>query len=106
VIPKAGITREFWVIDANERVTWVHTNPRKDGWGSVVERRPDETLTTSAIPGSLFDWTQSADGLGYSAAARACPSRRLSAPISSSAASAITVPGGKIAAAPADRRAS
>jgi Uma2 family endonuclease len=44
-------TREFWVIDANERVTWVHTNPAEDGWGSIIERKPDETLTTPALPG-------------------------------------------------------
>jgi Uma2 family endonuclease len=43
--------REFWVIDANERVTWVHTNPAEDGWGSIVERKPNETLTTQAVPG-------------------------------------------------------
>jgi Uma2 family endonuclease len=43
--------REFWVIDANERVTWVHTNPAEDGWGSIIERKPNETLTTPAVPG-------------------------------------------------------
>jgi Uma2 family endonuclease len=43
--------REFWVIDANECVTWVHTGPADDGWGSIIERRPDETLTTPALPG-------------------------------------------------------
>lgn len=24
--------QEFWVIDANERITWVHTGPNGDGW--------------------------------------------------------------------------
>jgi Uma2 family endonuclease len=43
--------REFWVIDAAELVTWVHTNPAEEGWGSIVERGPDETLTTAALPG-------------------------------------------------------
>jgi len=42
---------EFWVIDADERVTWVHTGPSGDGWGSIVERRPDDPLTTPALPG-------------------------------------------------------
>jgi Uma2 family endonuclease len=42
--------REFWVVDANERVTWIHTGPSGDGWTSVVERGADETLTTSALP--------------------------------------------------------
>ncbi|MFL5052960.1 MAG: Uma2 family endonuclease [Xanthobacteraceae bacterium] len=43
--------REFWVIDANERVTWVHTGPSADGWSSVAERGPGDRLTTSALPG-------------------------------------------------------
>lgn len=43
--------REFWVIDASERVTWVHTGPSGDGWSSVVERGPQDTLTASALPG-------------------------------------------------------
>jgi Uma2 family endonuclease len=42
--------REFWVIDANERVTWVHTGPRGDGWSSIVERGPQDKLTTPALP--------------------------------------------------------
>jgi Uma2 family endonuclease len=43
--------REFWVIDANERITWVHTGPSGEGWSSVSERGPSDTLTTSALPG-------------------------------------------------------
>jgi Uma2 family endonuclease len=43
--------QEFWVIDANERVTWVHTGPQGDGWSWIAERAPDETLTTAALPG-------------------------------------------------------
>jgi Uma2 family endonuclease len=43
--------REYWVIDANERRTWVHTGPTDDGWSSVVERSPDDVLTTPAVPG-------------------------------------------------------
>jgi Uma2 family endonuclease len=42
--------REFWVIDANDFVTWVHTGPIGDGWSSIVERGPNDTLTTSALP--------------------------------------------------------
>jgi Uma2 family endonuclease len=42
--------REFWVIDANERVTWVHTGPRGDGWSSIVKRGPQDKLTTPALP--------------------------------------------------------
>lgn len=43
--------REFWVVDANERITWVRTGPSENGWSSIVERGPLETLTTPAVPG-------------------------------------------------------
>ncbi len=42
--------QEFWVVDANERITWIHTGPSGDGWSSIVERGPNETLTTPALP--------------------------------------------------------
>jgi Uma2 family endonuclease len=42
--------REFWVIDANDRITWVHTRPSGDGWSSIVERGPQDTLTTPTLP--------------------------------------------------------
>ena len=43
--------REFWVVDANARTTWVHTGPSGDGWSSVVVRGPDDALVTPALPG-------------------------------------------------------
>jgi Uma2 family endonuclease len=43
--------REYWVIDATGRVTWVYTGPAGEGWTSIVERGPQETLTTDALPG-------------------------------------------------------
>src|SRR5215475_1228602 len=43
--------REFWVVDTNERRTWIHTGPSADGWSSIVERGPDDVLTTPALPG-------------------------------------------------------
>jgi len=43
--------REFWVIDADERKTWVHTDPSGETWSSIVERRAQDTLTTPALPG-------------------------------------------------------
>jgi Uma2 family endonuclease len=43
--------REFWVIDASECLTWIHTGPSGDGWASIVERGPGEVLRTSALPG-------------------------------------------------------
>lgn len=42
---------EFWVVDANERITWVHTGPSGDGWSSIVERGPSDLLTTQVLPG-------------------------------------------------------
>jgi Uma2 family endonuclease len=47
--PRHGV-REFWVVDANERRTWVHTGPSGEGWSSIVERGADEILTTPALP--------------------------------------------------------
>jgi hypothetical protein len=29
----------------------VHTGPSGDGWSSIVERGPEETLTTPSLPG-------------------------------------------------------
>ncbi len=43
--------REFWVIDANESTTWVHTGPSGDGWSSVVKCGPQDALTSSALTG-------------------------------------------------------
>ena len=42
---------EFWVIDANNRTTWVHAGPSGDEWSSITLRGPHEALTTSALPG-------------------------------------------------------
>jgi Uma2 family endonuclease len=42
---------EFWVVDANEMVTWVHTGPSGDSWTSIVERKPTDALTTPELPG-------------------------------------------------------
>jgi Uma2 family endonuclease len=54
--PKARLyarhrVQEFWVVDANERITWIHTGPSGDGWASIVARGPKEVLTTTALPG-------------------------------------------------------
>ena len=42
---------EFWVIDANERTAWVHTGPSGEVWSSIIERGPNDALTTAALPG-------------------------------------------------------
>ncbi|MBI1868942.1 MAG: Uma2 family endonuclease [Methylocystis sp.] len=46
--------RELWVIDANERVTWVHMGSSENGWGVVTCEAADETLTCAALPGFAF----------------------------------------------------
>jgi Uma2 family endonuclease len=43
--------REFWVIDVNERTTWIHSGPSGEGWLSIVERGPNDPLATPALPG-------------------------------------------------------
>jgi Uma2 family endonuclease len=43
--------REYWVIDANERITWVHTNPSGESWSSIVEHGPGDRLVAAALPG-------------------------------------------------------
>jgi Uma2 family endonuclease len=43
--------REYWVVDANARSTWVHTGASGDAWSTVVMRGPQEALTTPALPG-------------------------------------------------------
>jgi Uma2 family endonuclease len=42
--------REFWVIDANERTTWIHTGSTGERWSSIVERAPNEAPTTPTLP--------------------------------------------------------
>ena len=43
--------RELWVIDADKRITFVHTGPSGETWSSIVERGPRDVLTTPAVPG-------------------------------------------------------
>ncbi|PWT86144.1 MAG: hypothetical protein C5B56_12890 [Proteobacteria bacterium] len=43
--------KEYWVVDANERITFVHTGPMGDGWSSIIERHPHDGLTTPTLPG-------------------------------------------------------
>jgi Uma2 family endonuclease len=43
--------REFWVVDANEQVTWIHTQPSGDTWTSIVKRGSTDILTTDVLPG-------------------------------------------------------
>ncbi|MGO9744584.1 MAG: Uma2 family endonuclease [Roseiarcus sp.] len=43
--------QEFWVVDAAERRTYVHTGAKGEAWQSVVERGPEDRLSHSALPG-------------------------------------------------------
>jgi len=43
--------KEFWVIDANEGITYVHTDPDGDGWSSIVKRGPQDASTTPTLAG-------------------------------------------------------
>jgi len=42
---------ELWVIDANERITWMHRDPNGDAWSSITERGATDPLTTPTLPG-------------------------------------------------------
>ena len=39
------------MVDANERITWVHTGPNGDEWSPIVQRGAMDALTTPALPG-------------------------------------------------------
>lgn len=43
--------REFWVIDAERRSTFVHFGPRGQNWSNLIERGPEDTLACAALPG-------------------------------------------------------
>lgn len=46
--------REYWVVDANERLTFVHQVPSETGWGSVTRKGPEEALHSAAVPDFRF----------------------------------------------------
>jgi Uma2 family endonuclease len=43
--------QEYWVVDANERITWMHTGSKGDEWSSIIERGPQDVLTAPVLPG-------------------------------------------------------
>src|SRR5271157_5069506 len=45
---------ELWVVDAERRLTFVHSGPGSQGWRSVVELGPNDALTSVALPGFLM----------------------------------------------------
>lgn len=46
--------REYWVVDANERVAFIHTGPGERGWACVTRKGPQEILTCAAVPEFKF----------------------------------------------------
>ncbi|MGJ0391755.1 MAG: Uma2 family endonuclease [Methylocystis sp.] len=46
--------REYWVIDANERVAFIHLDPSETGWTSVTRKGPEEILGSLALPEFKF----------------------------------------------------
>jgi len=46
--------QEYWVVDANERVAFVHHGPSETGWATVTRKAPDETLSCVAAPDFKF----------------------------------------------------
>ena len=42
--------RELWVIDARQRIAWIHTQPSESGWGSVAQASPADVLRAPALP--------------------------------------------------------
>jgi Uma2 family endonuclease len=42
--------REYWVVDANERVAFIHQGPSEAGWASVTRMGPEEVLACAAVP--------------------------------------------------------
>lgn len=42
--------REFWVVDAASRVSWVHRRPQADGqWGSIEQVPPGSPVSPEGI---------------------------------------------------------
>ena len=41
---------ELWVIDAVQRRTFIYSGPEANEWRTIVERGPDDTLTSAALP--------------------------------------------------------
>lgn len=46
--------QEYWVVDANERIAFIHHGPSETGWASVTRRGPDEPLSCAAVPEFKF----------------------------------------------------
>jgi Uma2 family endonuclease len=46
---KVGV-QEYWVVDANERLTWIYTGASDTGWASIIKREFADMLTTPALP--------------------------------------------------------
>ena len=43
--------REYWVVDAVKRRTFIHLGPSVDGWASITEYSAEHELRLEALPG-------------------------------------------------------
>jgi len=50
---KLGV-QEYWVVDVNEHVTWIHGGPSESGWGSILKHEDADVLTLQALPAFRF----------------------------------------------------
>jgi len=46
---KLGV-QEYWVVDTNERWTWIYRGPSEGGWASIDKHGPGDTLTAQELP--------------------------------------------------------
>ena len=53
VYARAGVA-EFWLVDVEDRVVWVHRKPSAVGYLEVAERRGGQTLSCVALPDVAF----------------------------------------------------
>jgi Uma2 family endonuclease len=42
--------QEYWVVDANERLAFIHTGPSETGWASATRKGPEVTLSCAMAP--------------------------------------------------------
>ena len=43
--------RELWVVDAQQRVTWIHRDPAGSRWTSITQVAPDAPLRLAELDG-------------------------------------------------------
>ncbi|QGM98868.1 Uma2 family endonuclease [Methylocystis parvus] len=46
--------REYWVVDANQRVAFIHKGPKAEGWAGVTKKSAEDVLACAAVPEFRF----------------------------------------------------